>query len=93
MITGIDNNFAERCVRPFTIGRKNWIFMGNERGGKAAAVFYSLIETAKANNLNTYAYFRYLMMELPRINPADQDALRTLLPTHIKPEAIEEYLK
>ena len=89
----IDNNFAERCVRPFTIGRKNWIFMGNERGGKAAAVFYSLIETAKANNLNTYAYFRYLMMELPRINPADQDALRTLLPTHIKPEAIEEYLK
>jgi transposase len=89
----IDNNFGERCVRPFTIGRKNWIFMGNERGGKAAAVFYSLIETAKANNLNTYAYFRYLMTELPRINIQDQKALEALLPTNLKPEMIEQYLK
>jgi transposase len=89
----IDNNFGERCVRPFTIGRKNWIFMGNERGGKAAAVFYSLIETAKANNLNTYAYFRYLMTELPRINIEDLNALVKLLPINLKSEAIEQYLK
>lgn len=89
----IDNNFAERCVRPFTIGRKNWIFMGNERGGKAAAVFYSLIETAKANNLNTYAYFRYIMTELPIIDSEDRNALEKLLPTHLKPKDIEQYLK
>lgn len=88
----IDNNFGERCVRPFTIGRKNWIFMGNERGGKAAAVFYSLIETAKANNLNTYAYFRYLMTELPRIDIKDIKALEKLLPTNLKSESIEKYL-
>lgn len=89
----IDNNFAERSIRPFTIGRKNWIFMGNERGGKAAAVFYSLIETAKANNLNTYAYFRYLMSVLPSINTADQIALKALLPTHIDPKLLDLYLK
>lgn len=89
----IDNNFAERCVRPFTIGRKNWIFMGNERGGKAAAVFYSLIETAKANHLNTYAYFRHLMTELPRIDFKDINALKKLLPTNLKPADIEQYLK
>jgi transposase len=89
----IDNNFAERCIRPFTIGRKNWIFMGNERGGAAAAVFYSLIETAKANGLNTYAYFRFLMMKLPLIDIQDQSALETLLPTRLKPEDLSKYLE
>lgn len=89
----IDNNFAERSIRPFTIGRKNWIFMGNERGGKAAAVFYSLIETAKANNLNTYAYFRYLMSVLPSVDATDKNALKALLPTQIDPKILEQYLK
>jgi transposase len=89
----IDNNFAERCVRPFTLGRKNWIFMGNERGGNAAAVLYSLIETAKANNLNTYAYFRYLFTELPHLDPEDKKALAALLPTRLTPEMLVKYLK
>jgi transposase len=89
----IDNNFAERCVRPFTLGRKNWIFMGNERGGHAAAVLYSLIETAKANKLNTYAYFRHLFTELPRLDIKDQKALEALLPTRLTPEILEKYLK
>ena len=89
----IDNNFAERCIRPFTIGRKNWIFMGNERGGAAAAVFYSLIETAKANGLNTYAYFRYLMSALPLIDPQDESTLKALLPTSLKQQDLDQYLK
>ena len=43
----IDNNFVENKIRPFTIGRKNWIFNGSPRGANASATFYSLIETAK----------------------------------------------
>ena len=89
----IDNNFGERCIRPFTIGRKNWIFMGNERGGQAASVFYSLIETAKSNQLNTYAYFRYLMTVLPTVDPNDQEVLRALLPNRITQPELEVYLK
>lgn len=89
----IDNNFAERAVRPFTIGRKNWMFMGNERGGAAAAVLYSLIETAKANGLNTYAYFRYLITKFPLRDPDDQTALSALLPSRLTPEDIDPYLK
>ena len=89
----IDNNFAERCIRPFAVGRKNWLFMGNQRGGEAAAVFYSLIETAKANNLNTYAYFRYVMTKLPLIDIKDQNALEALLPTNVTPEELSIYLQ
>lgn len=89
----IDNNFAERCIRPFALGRKNWLFMGNQRGGEAAATFYSLIETAKANNLNTYAYFRYLMSELPKIDPGDKKSLENLLPMALNPEMLTPYLR
>jgi transposase len=88
----IDNNFTEQRVKPFTIGRKNWLFMGNERGGEAAANFFSLIESAKANSLNTYAYFRYIMTELPLINKTDKQALIAMLPHHIDPVILQKYL-
>ena len=52
----IDNNPAERAIRPFTIGRKNWLFSKSQAGAKASANLYSLIETAKANDLNVYDY-------------------------------------
>jgi len=89
----IDNNFAERSIRPFTMGRKNWVFMGNERGGKAAAVLYSLIETAKAKKLNTYSYFRYLLTHFPATDPKDLDALKKLLPSQITSTIIEGVFK
>lgn len=88
----IDNNFTEQRVKPFTIGRKNWLFMGNERGGKAAANFFSLIESAKANGLNTYAYFRCIMTELPLIKESDTQALLAMLPHRIDPAILEQYL-
>lgn len=88
----IDNNFTEQRVKPFTIGRKNWLFMGNERGGEAAAVFFSLIESAKANNLNTYAYFRYIMTQLPAIDLKDKTKLLELLPHRIDPSILYKYL-
>ena len=88
----IDNNFTEQRVKPFTIGRKNWLFMGNERGGEAAATFFSLIESAKANGLNTYAYFRCIMTELPLIEPADKKSLLALLPHRLDPAILQKYL-
>ncbi|MCR4952285.1 MAG: IS66 family transposase [Solobacterium sp.] len=62
----MDNNTAERAIRPFTIGRKNWVMIDTIRGANASACIYSLAETAKANNLKTYDYFRYLLTELPK---------------------------
>lgn len=88
----IDNNFTEQRIKPFTIGRKNWLFMGNERGGEAAAVFFSLIESAKANGLNTYAYFRYIMSELPLIDLRNKAALLKLLPHRVDPSVLYKYL-
>lgn len=88
----IDNNFTEQHIKPFTIGRKNWLFMGNERGGEAAAIFFSLVESAKANGLNTYAYFRYIMTQLPLIDKKDKRALIAMLPHCIDPKILLKYL-
>lgn len=62
----IDNNPAERSIRPFTIGRKNWMFANSQAGAKASANLYSLVETAKANGLNPYEYLKHLFTELPK---------------------------
>ena len=58
----IDNNAAERQIRPFAIGRKNWLFMGSPDGAKAGAILYSLIETAKLNNVNPEGYLKFLLL-------------------------------
>lgn len=55
-----DNQFAEQAIRPFAIGRKNWLFAGSPSGAKASAVLYSLAETANANGLNQYEYCKRL---------------------------------
>ena len=62
----IDNNRAERAIKPFVIGRKNWLFSNTENGANASAVLYSLVETAKANGLIPFDYLRYLLEELPK---------------------------
>ena len=61
-----DNNYAEQAIRPFTIGRKNFNFMETDHGAKASAMIYCIIETAKANELNTYQYLELLLTELPK---------------------------
>ncbi len=77
----IDNNIAENAIRPFVVGRKNWLFAGHPRGATASAAFFSLIETAKANGLEPYAYLRYLFEKLPLAeNDADH---KSLLPQHV----------
>ncbi len=63
----ISNNLAENSIRPFTIGRKNWLFSGSPKGAVASATVYSIIETAKANGLNPYKYLSFLFKEMPGV--------------------------
>jgi len=64
----IDNNVAERAIRPVCLGRKNWLFAGSERGGHAAAVLFSLIESAKRHGLDPFCYLRDLLALIPVIS-------------------------
>ena len=70
----ISNNLAENSIRPFTVGRRNWLFSGSPKGATASAVVYSLVETAKANKLNPYKYLEYLLSNLPKIGNKDEEA-------------------
>lgn len=81
-VVGIDNNSAENAIRPFVIGRKNWLFAGTPEGAKASAALYSLIETAKASGLNVYRYLRYIFEKLPFANT--EDDFKLLLPRKLK---------
>lgn len=74
----IDNNRAERAVKPFVIGRKAWLFANTETGAEASAAMYSLVETAKINGLEPYDYLCRLLTELPKANTHEQ--LQQLLP-------------
>jgi transposase len=77
----LDNNRSERSIKPFVIGRKNWMFANTPRGAHASAVIYSMIETAKENGLNPLLYLTYLFENLPQLaDPKDQNALDQLLP-------------
>ncbi len=78
----IDNNPVENAIRPFAIGRKNWMFSTSVDGVKASANLYSLIETAKANGLEPYAYLKRVFTELPSV--VDYDDVDLLLPENIK---------
>ena len=61
----LSNNRAERSVRPFALGRKNWLFSNSPKGADASAAIYSLVETAKANGLKPFAYLNFLLVRLP----------------------------
>jgi transposase len=83
----IDNNAAENAIRPFVLGRKNWLFSDSVKGVNASANLYSLIETAKANGLEPYAYLRYLFAELPKAETVD--AIEVLLPGNLDKDQIK----
>ena len=82
-----DNNLAENAIRPFVVGRKNWLFSGSPKGARASALIYSLIETAKANGLKPYDYLRYLFEKLPLA--VTEDDHRRLLPPFINPDDLK----
>jgi len=80
----IDNNRAENAIRPFVIGRKGWLFSGSPRGAHASATLYTLVESAKANKLEPWAYLNYLFEQLPAAK--SEQALLALLPQNLKME-------
>ena len=77
----ISNNFAENAIRPFVIGRKNWLFSDTVKGAKASAIVYSLIETAKANGVEPYAYLTSILTDMQYIGrPFSNETLESLMP-------------
>ena len=82
----IDNNLTENAIRPFVVGRKNWLFSDSVRGVKASANLYSLIETAKANGIEPYRYLRHLFAALPKAETVDD--IDTLLPGNVDRDQI-----
>lgn len=77
----IDNNASERSIRNFCIGKKNWQMIDTINGARASAIIYSIVETAKANNLKPYDYIQYILEEIPKhMEDKDRSFLKNLLP-------------
>ena len=80
----IDNNAAERAIKPFVIGRKNWLFAQSVKGARASAILYSIVETAKANGLEPYARLRHALAKIPKLEKGE--SIDHLLPIKITSE-------
>ena len=76
----IDNNRSERSIKPFVIGRKNWLFSNTPKGAASSATIYSIVETAKENGLNPFEYLKYLFDKLPNIDFKDNMTLDDFMP-------------
>jgi transposase len=76
----IDNNRAERSIKPFVIGRKNWLFANTPKGATSSATLYSIVETAKENGLIPFEYIKYLLERLPNVDTKDPAAIDQILP-------------
>jgi len=86
----IDNNRVENAIRPFVVGRKNWLFSDTPQGATASAVIYSVIESAKANKLEPYSYLRHVLKELPAATCVED--FEKLLPWLVDRDALIENL-
>jgi hypothetical protein len=76
-----DNNAAENAIRPVALGRKNWLFAGVPKGADASAMLFSLVETAKANEIETQAYLKYLFERFPAAQTTED--MRALMPQYV----------
>jgi len=86
----ISNNLAENAIRPFTMGRKNWLFCDTPKGAKASAIVYSLVESAKANGIEPFAYLQHVLVQLPYLGKSpSHEELETLMPW--APDIQQEY--
>ena len=77
-----DNNVAENSIRPFVLGRKNWLFNNTPLGAYASAAMFSLVETAKANKLDPYHFMYRLLTEMPEADT--EEKLEKLLPWNME---------
>lgn len=79
----IDNNRSERSIKPFVIGRKNWMFHGNDVGAHAGGILFSLIETCKQHKIEVFSWLKYVLANIHKAETAEQ--LEKLLPYNINP--------
>jgi transposase len=84
----IDNNMVENAIRPFAVGRKNWMFSSSVAGAKASAAIYSIMVSAKLNGHNEYAYLRYLLEKIPIAETVED--FEALLPHRLAPQIIQQ---
>ena len=90
----ISNNLAENAIRPFTVGRKNWLFCDTVKGAESSAIVYSMVESAKANGVEPFAYLQHVLLQLPYLGKNhSHEELESLMPwspavrQHIGPKA------
>lgn len=77
----ISNNLAENAIRPFTLGRKNWLFCDTVKGAEASAIAYSMVESAKANGIEPFAYLQHVLVQLPYLGKShSHEELESLMP-------------
>ena len=82
------NNLSENAIRPFAVGRKNWLFSSSVDGANASAVVYTMVEMAKAHGLNIYGYLKFLLENRPSKNMTDEQ-LAELAPWSEKLQSIK----
>ena len=82
----IDNGLSERKIKPFVIGRKNWLFCNSIAGAKAAEVLFSIIETCELHKIEPYAYLRFVLTKIPYAKTVEE--LEQLMPFNVKPEEL-----
>ena len=81
----ISNNFAENAIRPFTVGRKNWLFSDTVKGADSSAIVYTIVETAKASGVEPRAYLNYVLQQMPYLgNTPSAQSLEPLMPWNFK---------
>ena len=77
----ISNNLAENAIRPFTLGRKNWLFCDTTKGAEASAIVYSLVESTKVNGVEPFAYLQHVLLQLPYLGKThSHEELESLMP-------------
>ena len=90
----ISNNLAENAIRPFVVGRKNWLFCDTPKGAESSAIVYTMVETAKANGLDPFDYLSLLLDEIRYLGRNPSNAiLESLLPWSSQIQKIVKYLE
>ncbi|MDF1757294.1 MAG: IS66 family transposase [Legionellaceae bacterium] len=83
----IDNNRSERAIKPFVIGRKNWLFNTSTKGADASSILFSIVQTCKEHNIDVFAYFKYALEKI--ISCKDDHDIHNLLPYNVNPEILK----
>ena len=89
----IDNNRTERSIKPFVIGRKNFLFANTPRGAQGSAIIYSLVETAKENRLDPFKYLVYVLATAKKLDLSQKDNVDLLLPENAPAECSVNFKK